>query len=62
MGTIKNAELSEDVLNEYLSYAKSIGYDLNDIIRPQHTSKIMVMMIRSSHANAWFFVFNRLIF
>ena len=22
-----------------LSYAKSLGYDLNDIIRPQHTLK-----------------------
>ena len=34
-----NANPSEDVLNEYLSYAKSLGYDLNDIIRPQHTLK-----------------------
>ena len=35
----RTPELSEDVLNEYLSYAKSLGYDLNDIIRPQHTLK-----------------------
>lgn len=30
---------SEEVMNEYLSYAKSLGYDLKDLIRTEHTSE-----------------------
>ncbi|ENV58990.1 lipocalin family protein [Acinetobacter soli] len=30
---------SEDVVNDYLAYAKSLGYELNDIIRPQHMAQ-----------------------
>ncbi|MPW45812.1 lipocalin family protein [Acinetobacter guerrae] len=35
----RTPDLSEDIVNEYLNYAKSLGYQLNDIIRPQHTLK-----------------------
>ena len=35
----RSPDLSEEIINEYLNYAKSLGYELSDIIRAQHTIK-----------------------
>ncbi|NHC04181.1 lipocalin family protein [Acinetobacter sp. 187] len=35
----RSAHPSEAVVNEYLDYAKSVGYDLGDLIKTQQTAK-----------------------
>lgn len=35
----RNTEIKPEVLNEYLDYAKSVGYDLSDLIKTPHTNK-----------------------
>lgn len=35
----RTPHLSQEVINEYLNYAKALGYDIKDIIQPQHTLK-----------------------
>lgn len=35
----RNPHPSEAVVNEYLEYAKSVGYDLNDLIKTTQTAK-----------------------
>ena len=33
----RTPEVKPEVMNEYLEYAKSLGYDLSDLIRTAHT-------------------------
>lgn len=35
----RDSQVSDDVLNEYLDYAKSVGYDLSDLIKTKQTVK-----------------------
>lgn len=35
----RDAHPSEQVVSEYLDYAKSVGYDLSDVIKTKHTAK-----------------------
>ena len=35
----RHTEVKPEVLNEYLDYAKSVGYDLSDLIQTPHTKK-----------------------
>ncbi len=35
----RDTDVKPEVLNEYLDYAKSVGYDLSDLIQTPHTKK-----------------------
>lgn len=35
----RDPEIKSEVLNEYLDYAKSVGYDLSDLIQTPHTTE-----------------------